>query len=168
MTSTPTNAPTPVTPTAASGHDTEKAAGAIEALPSKGDNVVDKIIASLGDIGAYQIRVYLLSCLPVAIAGSTTNSLFFITQAPPHRCYVAGCDSPVNETSVFSAGHMNFTIPKQSDGVHYQECDRYSRSSTALTDCSPGAFLTNGTVPCDGGYVFDHEYFKTTLPIDVS
>lgn len=151
-------------------HDLENGARAVAAEPPPaGSNIAENLISSLGDIGTYQILVYLMSCFPVIIAGAITNSLIFITQAPPHRCYIAGCDGPANETTsaIFHAFHINFTIPKQADGVHWDQCHRYPRS-TDIDECSAQAFLTNNTaIACDEGYVFDHEYFKTSFPMEV-
>lgn len=142
------------------------------------ENIVDRILASLGDIGPYQWRVYLLSCLPVIITGSMTNSLFFITQAPDHRCYVDGCDQTEgdwNGTNIFNQSFLEFTIPRDShkspgsNESNWDQCSQYGRRSSAFSDtCDAGSFNVNSTFDCGGHYLYDHKYFHTTLSMDVS
>ena len=57
---------------------------------------IDALLRHLGDIGPYQIKVYILSCLPVFIAGAITTALVFTTAIPNHRqvCHFTNCLYP--------------------------------------------------------------------------
>lgn len=46
---------------------------------------IDDILVYLGDIGRYQWEIFLLSILPVFIAGMLSTSFIFTTSIPEYR-----------------------------------------------------------------------------------
>lgn len=135
---------------------------------------VDLVLSHLGDFGFYQFKVYLLSCLPIFIAGAITTALVFTTVVPQHRCFVEGCDlGSQNDSDVvglqsYNDSFLKFTIPKDSSNSdRLDSCLTYGRQDVTFDLCLERLFDNKTQHACEN-YVFEQRVFENTVVTEVN
>lgn len=136
---------------------------------------MDLVLNQLGNFGFYQFKVYVLSCLPIFIAGAITTALVFTTVVPSHRCFVEGCDlGSQNDSDVvglqsYNDSFLKFTIPKDfSKSDQLDSCRVYGRQDvTSFELCLEHLFDNKTQNTCDN-YVFEQRVFENTVVTEVS
>ncbi|XP_075677374.1 organic cation transporter protein-like [Dermatophagoides pteronyssinus] len=145
---------------------------------------IDDILVYLGDIGRYQWEIFLLSILPVFIAGMLSTSFIFTTSIPEYRCFIPACDtlnaeqqpeSVRTKTELFSKSFISFTIPMKKNSLknEFETCSTYGMieqsnknySSSSSLQCLPQSFDNQTLRKCDN-YVYNNEYFYSTIVTD--
>ncbi|XP_014670267.1 PREDICTED: organic cation transporter protein-like, partial [Priapulus caudatus] len=96
----------------------------------------DEVLEHLGEMGRYQWRMLFFVGLPILFVGMETMAPVFLAAVPHHRCFVPGCDDPIDPT--YSAPWLNGTIPwEMRDGAWQRsQCDYYAVPSDVVRNCS--------------------------------
>ncbi|CAH2010494.1 unnamed protein product [Acanthoscelides obtectus] len=117
----------------------------------------DDILVELGEMGRYQVFLYILICLPVLFAASNSLSYVFTAGVPDYRCFIPECEDPSDTT--YDVPWRKWAIPDPSAvhaiGVKSDLCYRYmSRPGETNRTCSDSLFM-NVTEKCSE-FVFDN------------
>lgn len=135
---------------------------------------VDLVLRHLGNFGLYQFKVYVLSCLPIFIAGAITTALVFTTVVPSHRCFVEGCDlGSLNDRDVvglqsYNDSFLKFTIPKVGNTEQLDSCRLNGRQDVTSFDLCLAQLFDNRTQNTCDEYVFEQSVFENTVVTEVS
>lgn len=130
---------------------------------------VDLVLRHLGNFGLYQFKVYVLSCLPIFIAGAITTALVFTTVVPSHRCFVEGCDlGSLNDRDVvglqsYNDSFLKFTIPKVGNTEQLDSCRLNGRQDVTSFDLCLAQLFDNRTQNTCDEYVFEQSVFENTV-----
>nr|XP_022903983.1 organic cation transporter protein-like [Onthophagus taurus] len=119
----------------------------------------DDILLELGEMGAYQIKIYLLICLPIIFSAANSLTYVFVAGIPNYRCLIPNCEDA--STAEYKADFLQMAIPNSidnpSDKYVPTQCTRFELNGTFPNDtCVEQAFLRNLVEKCDK-WVFDNE-----------
>ncbi|KAF4523321.1 hypothetical protein B566_EDAN011800 [Ephemera danica] len=106
----------------------------------------DVITGELGDFGRYQIRQYILLCLPIVFNAAFCLSFVFTAGVVPHRCLVEQCGDE-NETSPFLPLWWTEAIPSDDDGGP-SSCSMYEPYNTTMTTLASSLFRATLNSSC--------------------
>ena len=138
----------------------------------------DDILESIGVFGRLQQRIYLAVCWREFCCGMITIIHVFLAGQDDHWCKTPDLDF-VNCTK-WSLGETKCLEAKKSVSIpltetkadyDYENCVRYNLTGFEPTDFFPEwetYDLTNDTLECDAGWVYETSQFKTTIVSDVS
>ena len=133
----------------------------------------DALLPHIGEMGRYQLGLYLLMCIPATLpAAFLAFNQVFLSAAPDHWCKV-----PELETQNLSRSHIiKLSIPERrfphTDYREFEQCRQYDVNFTKV-------FHDNGEVwpqepdpewPkvfCKNGWVFDQSEYDNTLVTEV-
>ncbi|KAJ8314567.1 hypothetical protein KUTeg_006717, partial [Tegillarca granosa] len=117
----------------------------------------DDILIHLGEFGYYQIRLYLLLCIPAITTGCYMMGLVFYMAPPEHRCKLPMYPNDTyNIQSSYHGDLINTTIPLSSSDLHtYDQCHLYSNH-----DNTSGR--ERSLIECDQ-WVYDRTTFYETF-----
>ncbi|XP_057656533.1 organic cation transporter protein isoform X2 [Diorhabda carinulata] len=109
----------------------------------------DDIAEELGELGRYQIFIYILICLPVLFGAANSLSYVFTAGIPEYRCLIPECETA--ESAIYDAPWAKWAIPHGSSdnqviGVKSDICSRYQPKENA-SNCSPDSY-TNTIIHC--------------------
>jgi hypothetical protein len=122
-------------------------------------------LSHLGHFGLFQTYLFLITSLPVMLAGMIMLSTVFISGTPNHRCLVRECDSSAHP--VYQTSFLTFTIPKtDSQCSQYKAILNESLTSSA-NQCLPTTF-TNQIDVCKHGWIYEENEFIETTVSEVS
>ncbi|KAH9417044.1 hypothetical protein DERP_013158 [Dermatophagoides pteronyssinus] len=142
---------------------------------------IDNILASLGNIGYYQIKTYLLCLFLMFCSGIIAPARVFELIIPEHRCLIPICENyddieqqpPNSNYELFHHSFLKFTLPKVENS--YDRCHSYepikkfnnnnndNQSTTTNEQCSSKTFELRSTIePCKK-FIFNHQYFQSTI-----
>ncbi|CAG9766667.1 unnamed protein product [Ceutorhynchus assimilis] len=93
----------------------------------------DEVLEELGELGRYQIIMYLLVCFPVLFAAANSLSYVFTAGVIDYRCFIPECESPEDN---YNVSWINWAIPKDRDndqviGFKSDICYKYAINRTA-------------------------------------
>ena len=136
----------------------------------------DALLPHIGEMGRYQLVLYLLMCVPACLPASfLAFNQVFLSAAPDHWCHVSEL---VNNTDLSTQRIKQLAIPRvdlgkgREDYVLYEKCLQYDVNFTQV-------FVENGNkwprrpygtwekVPCKEGWDYDHSEYKDTLVTEV-
>ncbi|XP_046657878.1 organic cation transporter protein-like [Daphnia pulicaria] len=124
----------------------------------------DDILEHVGQLGKYQLRTFLLLCLPAFFPGIVVMSYTFTGAVPNYRCYIENCDADYSASETNSPIWLNNTIPWNDDNTPDQ-CQRYNYTWTNVEECqAPGAQM-DSEITCDR-WVYDTSQFQSTIVSD--
>nr|XP_040572189.1 organic cation transporter protein-like [Lepeophtheirus salmonis] len=142
------------------------------AMREGGDSVdFDNILSHIGEMGRYQLTLYLLLCIPATLpAAFLAFNQVFISAEPQHWCKVGALLDYRDSYHNISSEHIKrISIPKLSNvSKDYHKCIRYVVNYTDL-------YVQNGykwpnepninwpTEKCMEGWIYDRSEFKDTL-----
>ncbi|BFZ25356.1 hypothetical protein BsWGS_28395 [Bradybaena similaris] len=131
----------------------------------------DDLIEQLGELGPYQVRVYILTCLPVMAVSIQTLIPVFILASPDHRCAITDRSNDTFATQgALHLDTINTTLPWDLGG-HSGEAEtrRPARCHIGVLRRTAGAERLRGqdtvlfnTRPCDH-WVYDKSDFHNTF-----
>ena len=138
----------------------------------------EDILESIGVFGRLQQRIFLAVCWRSFCSAMVTIIHVFFAGQDDHWCKTPDLDI-VNCTKWSLDGNecleakKSVSIPLAEPGsdYDYENCVRYNLTGLEPTDWSPGwmtSDLTNDTLDCNAGWVYDTNQFKTTIISDVS
>lgn len=130
----------------------------------------DALLPHIGEMGRYQLCLYLLMCIPATLpAAFLAFNQVFISATPDHWCKVPTLEEVGNLTKP----HIRrLSIPRRRF-AGYERCLRYDVNFTEV-------YLANGnewprradptwpTTQCDEGWTFDRREYQDTLVTEVS
>lgn len=116
----------------------------------------DDIAEELGELGRYQIFIYILVCLPVLFGAANSLSYVFTAGVPAYRCLIPECESA--DLATYDAPWAEWAIPHSSSdnqviGIKSDICSRYQPKENASA-CSPESF--SDTIMHCSEWVFDN------------
>ncbi|KAK9869662.1 hypothetical protein WA026_003410 [Henosepilachna vigintioctopunctata] len=121
---------------------------------------LDDMLEEIGELGRYQITVYLLVCIPVLFGAANSLSYVFTAGVPNYRCYVPECEDP--HSTSYDTPWLKWAVPpdtttNQLVDFKPSSCDRYIPHSYVSENatCSPSLF-TKTTEKCSE-WIFSHE-----------
>ncbi|CAG5127343.1 unnamed protein product [Candidula unifasciata] len=76
----------------------------------------DDLIKQLGELGPYQVRVYILTCLPVIAVSMQTLIPVFILAVPQHRCHNPPWTNSTYTVQDVLLDPINATLPRDTEG----------------------------------------------------
>ncbi|OXA41750.1 organic cation transporter protein [Folsomia candida] len=117
------------------------------------DPLLENLMGQLGDFGNYQRRQHLLHILSSFLAGIHMLSLTFIAPTPNHRCFIESLDNNSSSYDLGNSSILSSYIPLNKDG-DLDSCLKYVYADT------------NETATCNGNYVFDTSYYKSSRVIE--
>ncbi|KAK3775334.1 hypothetical protein RRG08_031002 [Elysia crispata] len=128
----------------------------------------DDLVEELGEFGPYQRKIYILTCLPAAVAAVQTLVTVFILAVPEHRCSVPGLTNDTFETrGLHHEQLINWTLPwtdfdpdDDTDSWGSAQCEFYVNRTSE--NCNQSIILSNVTKSC-GKWTFDQSVFKNTF-----
>lgn len=85
----------------------------------------DDVLVHLGKFGSYQLRNYLLLCLPVILCAFHKLSGVFILAVPDHRCELPG--EPVPTVFNLSSEILKQSFPLDAD-EKFSKCDYFTKN----------------------------------------
>ena len=138
----------------------------------------EDILESIGVFGRLQQRIFLAVCWRLFCSGMVTIIHVFFAGKDDHWCKTPDLDIvnctkwSLDENKCLEAEKSIFIpLAKPRSDYDYENCIRYNLTGLEPTDWSPGwmtADLTNDTLECNTGWVYDTSQFKTTIISDVS
>ncbi|XP_017863988.1 PREDICTED: solute carrier family 22 member 7-like [Drosophila arizonae] len=108
------------------------------------DSQLEAIIVRIGDFGRFQMRNYVLLCLPIICSTFHSLSFVFTASTASYRCFIGDCDT---ENSSFIEPWLNFTIPRSDDD--WDQCNQYQSIGVG---CDADTFNSSQIVSCESGY----------------
>ncbi len=167
-----TGSDTPGSPTSGSGGGDDQEDGGVKTLSVD----FDALLPHIGEMGRYQLVLYLLMCVPACLPASfLAFNQVFLSAVPDHWCHVSDL-----ENSSLSLGRVKkLSIPRVDLGkgreayVLYEKCLQYDVNFTQI-------YIDNGnkwprrpdpdwpTSNCKEGWDYDHSEYKDTLVTEVS
>ncbi|KAH1017518.1 organic cation transporter protein isoform X2 [Dendroctonus ponderosae] len=114
----------------------------------------DDILVELGELGRFQIIMYLLVCLPVLFGAANSLSYVFTAGVPDYRCFIPECENASNP--IFEAPWIDWALLQDNSsqviGFRADQCDRFAVNQTAwIADeeqCTKSIFDRNNIVKC--------------------
>ncbi|CAG9859099.1 unnamed protein product [Phyllotreta striolata] len=102
----------------------------------------DDVLEEIGELGRYQIVIYILVCLPVLFGAANSLSYVFTAGVPQYRCLIPECETP--DSAKFDAPFIKFAIPHETEGkrvlaLNTEACSRY-KTKPNDDSCTPEAF----------------------------
>lgn len=132
------------------------------------DNILDEI----GGFGKFQLKNYILVCLPVFYAAANSLSYVFTSRAPNYRCSVPQCENITNTT--FNQYWMKDALPGSfSDTTgkfipeqcfQYGLTDHFNRTSQSGNDTCPREWFDSDIQSKCNEWIFDEN--ETTIVND--
>jgi len=137
---------------------------------------VEEIVERTGGFGRLQAAVVAFTFVTSMFAGAPAVQDTFINYTPDYRCYVPSCDA---ETPQYNETFLNFTIPRNKEGV-YSQCDMYqplnhssvravssplvvgSKSLRGGQECQEDKFDDTDKIECPEGYVYDDSLWESS------
>lgn len=114
------------------------------------------MLVELGELGKFQITMYVLVCFPVLFAAANSLSYVFTAGVPDYRCFIPECEN-AGDTS-YSKPWIDWAIPQDQSGdqvigVKADLCDRFPVNLTAWDlfndTCDGNIFDESRTIRCD-------------------
>lgn len=127
----------------------------------------DDLVEELGEFGPYQRKIYILTCLPAAVAAVQTLVTVFTLAVPQHRCLVPGLANDTFETQGFYHEDLiNWTLPwtdfdpdDEKNPWGTAQCDVYT--NRMVENYEQLTTPSNETQSC-GKWVYDTSVFTST------
>lgn len=137
----------------------------------------DAILPHIGEMGRYQIVLYLLMCIPATLpAAFLAFNQVFLSATPDHWCHVSELASFGN----LSLGLIkNLSIPRvnfggsESSYLLYEKCQQYNVNFTQIFEENGHKWpsMADPTWPrsaCREGWDYDKSEYKDTLVTEVA
>ena len=112
----------------------------------------DDVLVYLGKFGRYQLRNYILLCLPVILCAFHKLSGVFILAVPDHRCKLDG--EPENSTFELPFQVLNESFPL-TDDKKYSKCEYFTKNDFDKNTTS------NDIAQC-ASYVWDSSKYESS------
>lgn len=132
----------------------------------------DLVLDEIGEFGKFQLKNYILVCLPVFYAAANTLSYVFTARSPSYRCLVPECEK--NTETNFNEKWLSNALPGVNSTLTGKfipdTCTRFNYTATPddrLVDnntCLAEWFEPHSNVRCKE-WVFDKE--ERTIVNDV-
>ncbi|GFN90126.1 organic cation transporter protein [Plakobranchus ocellatus] len=132
----------------------------------------DDLVEQLGEFGPYQRRVYILTCLPAAVAAIQTLVTVFILAVPEHRCAIPGLSNDTyKDQGLYQEKLINWTLPwtdvdpgDDTNSWGSAQCNIFVNRTSS--NYEPPSDVTgpvsNATESCSA-WVFDQSVFDSTF-----
>ena len=138
----------------------------------------EDILESIGVFGRLQQRIFLAVCWRSFCSAMVTIIHVFFAGQDDHWCKtpdldIVNCSKWFLDENECLEAKKSVSIPLAEPGSEYdyENCVRYNLTGLEPTVWSPGwmtSDLTNDTLDCNAGWVYDTNQFKTTIISDVS
>ncbi|XP_072014758.1 organic cation transporter protein-like [Amphiura filiformis] len=138
--------------------------------------IFEDILEKIGVFGRYQQRLYLVICLRGFCSGMITLMHVFLAGEMDHWCQtpeldIVNCTKwSLDKDQCIEAKRSVATPPARSDSSYeYENCKRYNLTGIEPSDWFPGwvtSNVTNDTLQCDAGWIYDTSQFKTSIVTD--
>lgn len=113
----------------------------------------DDVLVHLGKFGNYQLRNYILLCLPVILCAFHKLSGVFLLAVPDHRCHLSG--EPANNTFKLPFDVLNESFPFDDTENKFSKCDYFTKNFYSKNDTS------NVIAQCSD-YVWDTSKYESS------
>lgn len=113
----------------------------------------DDVLVHLGKFGSYQLRNYILLCLPVILCAFHKLSGVFLLAVPDHRCHLSG--EPANNTFKLPFDVLNESFPFDDAQKKFSKCDYFTKNFYSEND------TTNSIAQCSD-YVWDTSKYESS------
>ncbi len=141
--------------------------------------IFEEILDQIGVFGRYQQRLYLVFCFRAFCSGVVTISHVFFAGEMTHWCQtpeldIVNCTKWSLDEQQCNEAKRSFAIPpssSESATYEYATCARYDLTGIEPSDWYPGwdtSDVTNETLECNAGWIYDTSQFKTSIVTDVS
>ncbi|XP_072014759.1 organic cation transporter protein-like [Amphiura filiformis] len=138
--------------------------------------IFEDILEKIGVFGRYQQRLYLALCLRTFCSAMITLMHVFLAGEMDHWCQtpeldIVNCTKwSLDKDQCIEAKRSVAIPPAGSDSSYeYENCKRYNLTGIEPSDWFPGwvtSDVTNDTLQCDAGWVYDTSQFKTSIVTD--
>lgn len=112
----------------------------------------DDVLQHLGKFGSYQLRNYILLCLPVILCAFHKLSGVFLLAVPDHRCHLSG--EPENNTFKLPFDVLNKSFPL-TENKKFSQCDYFTENFYTQEN------TTNAIAQCSD-YVWDTSKYESS------
>ena len=136
----------------------------------------DALLPSIGEMGRYQLGLYLLMCIPATLpAAFLAFNQVFLSASPDHWCNI-----PELKSSNLSTSHIKkLSIPLRDFGIEgieykeYERCLQYDVNYTQIYHDNGQSWPTEANeswpkTTCRNGWVYDRSEYQDTLVTEVS
>jgi len=121
------------------------------------------VLDHIGQAGRYQMRIFLLLCIPCVFTGPLILSYSFTGAVPSYRCLIANCE---NATSTdFEPEWLNNTIPWDAKDKFISQCRRYNETWADATQCQSGDADVTAMLSCDA-WIYDKTNIHSSIVTD--
>lgn len=115
---------------------------------------LDQLIREIGPFGTYQLRNYLLICLPIMITTMYTLTYIFTGGDLAYRCKIPECDQVASDiVNPLQSAFLNFTVPENNG--KWDQCRRFAsvnqneQGDDKQDSCRPQNFNENVVQKCE-------------------
>lgn len=116
----------------------------------------DDLLALLGNFSSYQLRNYILLCIPIILCAFHKMSNVFILGKMNHRCRLEPGE-PENTTFWLKPDILNQSFPFDSGKEKFSNCSFYTDHYYALSNVT-----VHEEQKCPGDYIWDHSKFQSS------
>ena len=137
----------------------------------------DDILESIGVFGRLQQRIYLGLCWREFCSGMVTIIHVFLAGQGDHWCKSPNLETvnctkwSLDENTCLQAKKLVSVPMAKTKSDVYENCVMYNLTGFEPMDLFPDrltSVLTNDTLECNAGWVYDTSQFQTTIVSDVS
>ncbi|XP_072014760.1 organic cation transporter protein-like [Amphiura filiformis] len=138
--------------------------------------IFEDILEKIGVFGRYQQRLYLAICLRTFCSGMVTFMHVFLAGEMDHWCQTPELDivnctkwSLDEDQCIQAKKSVGIPLAGSDSSYEYENCKRYNLTGIEPSDWFPGwvtSNVTDDTLQCDAGWVYDTSQFKTSIVTD--